>query len=311
MSSVLVSVICTNYNKGPWLRETLESLCVQQTDFSYEVIIVDDCSTDGSDAIIREFASKYSHKVRTFFHDENQGIVKTWVEVCLKARGSFIARCDGDDVWIDVCKLQKQYNLLKINKESRWCNTDFDIVNEDGVLISRSAFQSGVISCPQTIEEMLATKGFTNASTWLVEKTLMLEVNEAIRQSSIDDTFSIQLELFKRTSLICLQESTVAYRMVGESDSHKKDIELMSKRFDGLLADQLYYLDKFRGSLNLDLLVRRLMKSDRDSCVYVEYMKLENERLKVELDRLVNSTSWRLTLPFRKVGSFLRKRKWL
>lgn len=81
--------------------------------------------------------------------------------ICQEARGFYIARCDGDDFWLDKQKLQKQLALLKAaNPQARWSNTDFDVYNESGKLVSRAGFQNGFIPLDGYLfEKMLATRG--------------------------------------------------------------------------------------------------------------------------------------------------------
>ena len=73
-----VSIICTNYNKGDWVREAIDSFLNQETNFDFEIIIIDDASTDHSYEIIQEYQNKFPEKVRTFRNEVNLGITKTW-----------------------------------------------------------------------------------------------------------------------------------------------------------------------------------------------------------------------------------------
>ncbi|MCP1639097.1 glycosyltransferase [Streptococcus gallinaceus] len=240
----LVSIICTVYNKAPWLQQTLGSLLAQETDFLFEVLIVDDASTDHSVQIIQEVAQSHPEQVRVFLNEENQGISKTWVAICQEARGHYIARCDGDDFWLDPHKLQKQLTLLQ-ETGAKWSNTDFDIYDENGNFVSAAGFQNGTIPLADTFEKMLATRGFTMASTWLVERQLMLEVNSQLDLTTSDDTFNLQMDLFQRTTLAYLPEATVAYRINQGSDSRPKDFQKLEHRFNKLLETQNDYLDKY------------------------------------------------------------------
>ena len=199
-----VSVICTNYNKGKWIADAIDSFLRQKTNFEFEIILVDDCSTDESVDIIRNYGQRYPDKIRTFFNSENQGIAKTWVAICKEARGQYIARCDGDDYWIDDEKLQKQVDLLETTPNSKWSNTEFDMVDSFGRTTQADVFKNQVIPLLTSYEEMLVLKGMTMASTWLVDTDLMREVNDLIDINTADYTFNIQLELFRRTTLIFL-----------------------------------------------------------------------------------------------------------
>lgn len=243
-----VSIICTNFNKGDWIAEAIESFLAQQTDFPFEIIVVDDASSDHSVEIMRQYGERYPDKIRLFFNKTNKGITRTWLDICKEAKGQYIARCDGDDYWTDKLKLQKQVELLETSPESKWSNTDFDMVNSKGEVTQKDVLKNGIIPFMDSYEKMLALKGMTMASTWLVETELMLEVNSQINSDAVDDTFNIQLELFRRTKLAFLEDSTTVYRMDSESDSRTKDSTKIRERFDKLLATQLEYIAKYPDS---------------------------------------------------------------
>ncbi|MGQ7379540.1 glycosyltransferase [Streptococcus suis] len=245
MSNPLVSIVCTVFNKEPWLRESIESFLAQQTEFPYEILLIDDCSTDGSAKIIREYVERYPERIRAFYNQENIGIAKTWVAICREVNSQYIARCDGDDFWIDKEKLQKQVQLLQLHPTSKWNCTDIDYVDEQGVIFANAVFESKIVPKAHNFETMLTTRGFTAPSTWLVDTNLMKEVNESIDTSTADDTFDIQLELFQRTDLSYLPEACVAYRVNHGSDSRPKDFSKIEYRFNRLLETQKDYVVKY------------------------------------------------------------------
>ena len=267
MTEPLVSILCTVYNKEPWLVQTIESFLAQETDFPVEILLIDDASTDGSKSIIEDYQARYPEQIRAFYNVENLGIAKTWVAICQEARGFYIARCDGDDFWLDQHKLQKQVALLKDRPQSRWSNTDFDLYNEKGQLISQAGFENGTIPLADSFEKMLATRGFTMASTWLVERDLMLEVNAELDLTTSDDTFNLQMDLFQRTELAYLPEATVAFVINQGSDSRPKDFERIAQRFNRLTETQNHYLDKYPNSNYremLSLLLERVNRFELD-----------------------------------------------
>lgn len=132
-----VSIICTNYNKEAWIEEAIQSFLNQKCNFEYEIILVDDASSDRSPQIIERYAKLFPEKIKTVFHQENLGITKTWIEVCKLAQGDYIARCDGDDYWTDEYKLQKQVEILDKSETSSWSCSDFDIISESGSFVIR------------------------------------------------------------------------------------------------------------------------------------------------------------------------------
>ena len=117
--TVEVSIICLVYNHECFLRKCLNGFVNQNTNFNYEIIIHDDCSTDSSKAIIEEYVAKYPNLFIPLYEEENQysqghEFVQSKMESI--ARGKYLAYCEGDDYWCDNNKLQIQYgkNLLRV-----------------------------------------------------------------------------------------------------------------------------------------------------------------------------------------------------
>ena len=342
-----VSIICTNYNKGDWVREAIDSFLNQKTNFDFEIIIIDDASTDHSYEIIQEYQNKFPEKVRTFRNEVNLGITRTWKKVCQEAKGQYIARCDSDDFWTDPLKLQKQVDLLDASTDSLWSNTEFDMVDLDGNLIQKDAFANKALPLIDSYEEMLVMKGMTMASTWLVDTALMQAVSAQISDTATDDTFELQLELFKRTKISFLSDSTTVYRMNLGSDSKPMTLETAERRFTGILDSQIKYLNKYpdqdiqrishlalvkdrdldilvfkkdRQIEDLNLKLNQVSQISHDQNEYIEILKKENQDFQSELNRIqslyddlqiqYNSvvTSRRWTIPT-KIINFFRRSK--
>ena len=120
----LVSVLCTAYNHEEYIRDALESIVTQQTDFPFELLVNDDASTDGTAAIIREYAEKYPDIVRPFYQEKNlysQDIDIYYAVFFPNARGKYVAFCEGDDYWTDPTKLQRQVDFLEAHPEYSAC----------------------------------------------------------------------------------------------------------------------------------------------------------------------------------------------
>ncbi len=109
----VVSVICLTYNHAPYIKECLDGFLMQKTDFTFEVIIHDDASTDGTTDIIREYAAKYPDIIKPIIQAENQYSkhhdFNKILQVCIdRSKGKYIAMCEGDDYWTDSLKFHKQ-----------------------------------------------------------------------------------------------------------------------------------------------------------------------------------------------------------
>ncbi len=97
----LVSVCCVTYNHADFIKQTLEGFVTQKTNFPFEVIIADDCSTDGQQDIIKEYAKKYPDIIKPIFHSHNTGSYQNLLDAASACKGKYVAMCDGDDYWTD------------------------------------------------------------------------------------------------------------------------------------------------------------------------------------------------------------------
>jgi glycosyltransferase involved in cell wall biosynthesis len=131
-NNIAVSICCLTYNHEGLIRDALKGFLMQETNFPFEIVIHDDASTDGTQAIIREYQAAYPDLIRPIFQTENQlsktGVYPFWTELYPAARGKYIAECDGDDYWTDPQKLQKQFDFLEANPDYAMCHHDYLIM---------------------------------------------------------------------------------------------------------------------------------------------------------------------------------------
>ena len=121
---IMVSVMCTAFNHEEYIRQALEGMVSQKTDFDYEILINDDVSSDGTADIIREFEAKYPEKIRAFFPEKNlysQNIDVYYHTFFPNARGKYVCFCEGDDFWTDETKLRRQVDFLEANPDYAAC----------------------------------------------------------------------------------------------------------------------------------------------------------------------------------------------
>ena len=108
----LVSINTITYNHAPYIRQCIEGVLMQKTTFPFELLIGEDCSTDGTRGIVLEYAQKYPEIIRMITSEFNVGAAENIKRTNNACRGEFVAFCEGDDCWIDPLKLQKQYEAL-------------------------------------------------------------------------------------------------------------------------------------------------------------------------------------------------------
>lgn len=142
----LVSICCITYNHAPFIRQCLDGFLMQKG-VDYEILIHDDCSTDGTTEIVKEYAAKYPEKIFPIYEQESLykkvGLAGIDVPNYERAKGKYIAYCEGDDCWTDSLKLQKQVNFMEENPAYSICFHGFSILEYDSKkLLDRSVSNS-------------------------------------------------------------------------------------------------------------------------------------------------------------------------
>ncbi len=109
----LVSIAITAYNVEPFISEAIESALKQQVDFTFEIVIGEDCSTDQTRKICIAYQQQYPNLIKLILNNKNLGLTSNWVNTLNNCKGKYIALLDGDDYWTDPHKLKKQVNFLE------------------------------------------------------------------------------------------------------------------------------------------------------------------------------------------------------
>src|SRR5690554_1032835 len=122
-SDIKVSVCVVTYNQEKYIAECLQSLVDQVTDFPFEIIVGEDCSTDNTRSIVDEYSQKYPSLIVKNYHKQNVGAVQNAITSYKMARGKYICHIDGDD-YVLPGKLQKQAQVLDDNQDCVICSHD-------------------------------------------------------------------------------------------------------------------------------------------------------------------------------------------
>jgi glycosyltransferase involved in cell wall biosynthesis len=109
----LLSVNMITYNHEKYIVQAINSVLMQKVDFTYEIVVGEDCSTDGTRAILLEYKEKYPQIFNLILHEKNVGIARNVQAVDKACRGEYIAVLEGDDYWSDPHKLQIQVDEMR------------------------------------------------------------------------------------------------------------------------------------------------------------------------------------------------------
>lgn len=144
---IKLSILVPVYNHERFLRECLDGIVMQKTNFAFEAIVHDDVSSDNSVAIIAEYAKKYPDTIKPIYEKENVYSQGKLDEVLVAASsGEYTAICEGDDYWTDPLKLQKQVDLLEAHPEYGCCCHRFVEYYEDTKSFSKTDHWTAIIA---------------------------------------------------------------------------------------------------------------------------------------------------------------------
>jgi len=124
MKKPKVSVSLITYNQEEYIGKCLDSVISQVTDFDFEIVVADDCSTDRTPQIVSEYAIKYPNLIKPILRQANLGISENGISTIKACSGQYIALLEGDDFWVDDHKLQIQADYLDKNEDCVFCFTN-------------------------------------------------------------------------------------------------------------------------------------------------------------------------------------------
>ena len=256
----LVSIVCLTYNHRDYIGQTLDGFLLQRADFAVEIIVHDDCSSDGTCDIAREYATRYPN-IRLIVPEENRyskyGINFYFKYVIPQTRGKYIAFCTGDDYWIDPQKLQKQVDLLEKDVDCGLVYTKASIYwQKEGI------FHREIGKKIDNFESLVFSNDIP-ATTNCIRRTLLDDYNNEIQPLSrpqwryIDD-YPIWLWAVQRYKFAFIDEVTTVYRILNSSLSNNKDAT-------SALNYQLGVLDVLKHFLTMygnDALTRKIINKN-------------------------------------------------
>ena len=245
--NIIVSISCITYNHAKYIRQCLDGMLMQKTDFRYEILIHDDASRDGTDDIIREYETKYPDIIKPIYETENQyskGIRISATYNYPRAKGKYIALCEGDDYWTDPCKLQKQVDFLDNHLDFSMCFTGAKVKCE-------------VNNITSNLYEDLKTQEYWGddiISKWIVPTCSVVFKKDILQYIPNNTRFCVGdnvcfLTCAKHGRVFCISEPTSVYRRQSDGwvSTHKDSESLLEwlEHYKALLE----YFPEYKNSI--------------------------------------------------------------
>lgn len=249
----LLSVCCITYNQEKYIAQALDSFLMQETDFTFEIIVRDDASTDGTAKIIRAYQEKFPNIIKPIYEKENgyQKGISPMLVVYKKAQGDYCAICEGDDFWVDALKLQKQVDFLENNPEYGLVHGDVNHLNDEtGALVEGyNSKKSLYIPDGDIYDFLLRPSHIIKTMTVCLRRELLEKYhfsNEKLMKHSwrtID--ISVWLMFAKYSKIHYFDEVFATYRLAAESLSRSKDYYKLYKFHAKIRAIRFFYIRNY------------------------------------------------------------------
>lgn len=239
----MISVIVVTYNQERTIGRTLDSILAQRVDEDVEIVVGDDCSTDGTEAVCRRYAAAHPDKIRYIRRERNLGVVRNYFDCIAQSRGEFLADCAGDDFWVYPDKLQSQLDVLRARPEVSMVVTDWVSCDPDGCNVRRNPDQSEVTAVEEyepgeLVEPILARRRMLHLCTALyrrapLERQLAEAHDTFVNPEYTCEDLQITLAMAAAGRVVMLPRVTLHYSVGHDSVSHRHD---PGRRFDYSLA---------------------------------------------------------------------------
>ena len=210
LNNITVSVIMLTYGHERYIKQAVEGVLLQQSNFNIELIIANDCSPDATNNIVQGIIDlnpkgnliKYINRVK------NIGAQSNFIDAYKQCSGKYIALCEGDDYWVDAFKLQKQVDFLEANQDYVLCFHKVNILKINGDIVND--FITKIPENYQTIETLSRLGNYIHTPS-VVFKNVIEKLPFEFEKSPLGDYFLYML-LAKYGKLKYLKDTMAIYR---------------------------------------------------------------------------------------------------
>jgi glycosyltransferase involved in cell wall biosynthesis len=287
------------YNHAPYIAQAIEGVLKQKVNFLFELVIGEDCSTDGTRELVFKYQKKYMDIIRVIMSERNIGLRQNCYRTMKACRGKYIAFCEGDDYWQNPMKLQKQVDYLENHPECGLIYSSFDVYDENNKKIIKDFIGCMKWKMPENPDIAQYVGGKSGMQgiltcTVMVQRSLCEQIIESdpyLHQSEQFMMYDPQLwaEIINSSRIHYLGESLATYRKHGESISNAKDI-IKRLKFQISNSELMIYLcDKHKLSLSM----KREFENARFSYLMRYAFLSRNGELAREIERKKRGLNWR------------------
>lgn len=272
----LVSVVMTTYNHERYLAEAIEGVVRQETRFPVELLIGEDCSTDGTMEIALSYQKRFPEMIRVITSERNVGMHQNGARLIATTRGKYLCICEGDDYWCDLEKLQRQVEFLEDNPEYGMCYSKVANYIQDKNRFSRSSFGG-----PVKATNALMQRNCVPTLSTCVRKDLYMRYLKEIRPETKDwkmGDYPLWIWVSCNSKMHYENRITGVYRVLPNSASHTDDISRSLAFFKSNYDITRFFSLKYNISVK-----KRYIEYDEDRAKAIFAFNTLNRRMLAEV----------------------------
>ena len=315
MQKPFVSVKTITYNHEKFIAQCIEGIMMQKTNFSFEFIIGEDCSTDNTMKIIQEYADRYPDVIRVITSENNVGAAENDHRTDLECQGKYVAFCEGDDFWTDPHKLQKQVDFLEANPEYGMIHSSFSCLN--GQKLIHDVWQEKDMLQGDLLDHLITGNCIATATVCMRNELLQnIRIGDQVmgNEWKMGD-YPLWIEVSAQSKIAYMADDTMTYRIHSDSATHSLDLNGDFKFFKSRYEIKNFYVDKFNRKNLTPFLERMYYKELLKYAIFFKDEVLRKacldyfttSRIRNELPYLLFSKYAFLAPIFRFVYSFRKK----
>lgn len=297
-----VSVVCLTYNHEQYIAETIESFLSQETDFGFEIIIGEDCSTDNTLEIVNNYKKAYPRIIKVISGPHNVGVDRNFGRTLGAARGNYITFCDGDDYWHDTKKLQIQVDFLEKNSSYGMTHSNFRVCNvKTGKLTNSYYKRMPKLDDSSAYNDILTSRRKISSVTVCVRKDIWLDIMRKCPECSeglyLVGDFQCWLEISRVSKVKYMQQSLATQNALPESLSFSGNPEKNLNYNLSIQALRHHYLSKYEVPTKVR---KKVMVISICRVLHKAYLAKRYDIMDAEI-KCIWRHSWFLALSFRVV----------
>jgi glycosyltransferase involved in cell wall biosynthesis len=207
--SMFLTACLITYNHKEYIAQALESVLSQKTAFTFDIVVADDFSTDGTREILLNYKNLYPDRIHLILQSKNIGPGNNWKDLITFSKSKYIAYLECDDYWTDSNKLQKQVDALEQNKNCNICCTRAEsLYNGDFILQPFPDNHRRIFE----YSDLISIKNFINSATLLYRNILKEPFPDWFLKVPFGD-LGLYMLLTRQSKIIYLEDVTAVYRV--------------------------------------------------------------------------------------------------